>query len=258
MKPQATGSMKKLVTLVLAPTVGALLLQSPANALVMTVDQILADQPAGLAGTVSMTLSTSGLLTITLANTSGPGSATGANGLLTGLAFNLPGNGGGVNILGGSVALAGGSTFVNSPAGDLSTEWGFQNASSPGHFNGLAVDTVVAAMQADTTTKFASGFITPPTVLNGPDYGLVRTGGDPGGLAAVQNSVSIALNLNKTFADTAATDTYLGKINQGLVAIEFGSPGSSVADGGSTLILLGLGVSALGWLSRRTTSAGKA
>lgn len=229
---------------------GALMLPSSARAVSIGVDQILADQPTGLSGTVDMSLS-GNVLTITLVNTSAAGSATGANGLLSGLAFNLPGYSGAVNIVGGSVTLGAGSSLVNSPAGDLSKEWGFQNSSAPGHFNGLAVDTVVATMQADTTTKFAAGNITLPDVLDGPEYGLVRTGGDPGGLSAVENSVVITLVLSKTIAG-GDVSAYLGRINDGLVAIEFGSPtGGSVPDGGSTLVLLGSALTALGFVAGR-------
>ncbi len=247
--------MRKLIRsgLVLAAT--TLLLQNSANAVSITVDQILADEPAGLSGTVDMTLA-GNLLTITLVNTSGAGSATGANGLLTGLAFNLPGYGGAVDVTGGSVALAGGSVLVNSPPGNLSTEWGFQNSSAPGHFNGMAIDTVVATMVADTTTKFAAGQIQNPDNLNGPEYGLVRTGGDSGGLGAVQNSILITLLLNKSIA-AGDVSAYLGRINDGLVAIEFGSP-TGVPDGGSTLVLLGSVLTGLVFLARRRKMVSRA
>ena len=228
---------------------GALMFPSSAQAVSIGVDQILADQPTGLSGTVDMTLS-GNVLTITLVNTSAAGSASGANGLLSGLAFNLPGYSGAVDIIGGSVILGPGSSFVNSPVGDLSKEWGFQNSNAPGHFNGLAVDTVVATMEADTTTKFAGGNITLPDVLDGPEYGLVRTGGNAGGLSAVQNSVVVTLTLSKTIAPGDYA-TYLGRINSGLVAIEFGSPTGAVPDGGSTLVLLGSALTALGYVASR-------
>ena len=109
-------------------------------------------------------------------------------------------------------------------------------------------------MQADTTTKFASGKIDNPDVLGGPDYGLVRTGADSGGLAALRNSILITLNLSKSIAVGDESD-YLGKINGGLVAIEFGSP-AGVPDGGSTLILLGSSLTALGLLAGRLKVVG--
>lgn len=247
MKRTRKGALSVLVGLAAA---GALVLPNSANAVSINVDQILADAPTGLSGTVDMALS-GNTLTITLVNTSAAGSASGANGLLSGLAFNLPGYSGGVDIVSGSVVLNAGSTLINSPAGNLSKEWGFQNASAPGHFNGLAIDTVVATMVADTTTKFATGSITLPDNLDGPEYGLVRTGGNPGGLSAVQNSVIITLVLDKSIS-AADIATYLGRINDGLVAIEFGSPtGGSVPDGGSTLVLLGSALTALGLFAGR-------
>ncbi len=187
-----------------------------------------------------MNLSGNNTLNIRLVNTSSATAPTGAGGLLTGLAFDLPH---GVDVLGGSVSLYNGSVFVNSSTINPSTVWGFQNASAPGHFNGLAVDTVIACMSADTTQPFLGS-----SVLAGPNYGLLSNNGSAGGLPGIQNGIVISLNLS---GSVSLTD-----INNGLVAIEFGSPtGGSVPDGGSTLALLGLTLFGAGVLRRHLVKA---
>lgn len=216
------------------------------NAVSVTVDTILADEPSGLSATVDMKLSGSQLV-ITVVNTSTT-PPVGANGLLSGLAFALPN---GCNIVSGTVLVAGGSTVVGNinsiPGGNnVSGEWGYNNARS-GHFNdaNLAVDTQVSTMTADAGTPFSVTPIDSPTDLSGPDYGVLATGGDPGGLAGVRNSIVITLNLNK-----APGGTLVPLIDQGTVAVTFGSP-SGVPDAPTTSMLLGMAFLGFGVLQRK-------
>lgn len=256
--------MKNIFAVILAPTlavVGFCAVQQNAQAVLINVDTILADNPAGLSASVDMAVSGS-VLTITLRNTS-TGGASGAGGLLTGLGFALPSNyriwGGGVYVpLTGPDAssvvnnINSIATFSNNGIlwGNISGEWGFNNTAS-GHFSGLDVNRQVSAMQADTRAKFSPVPVDPPVVLDGPEYGLMRDGGNPGGLAAVMDTVMITLNLSAPISDAAA---FLSEIDGKLVAVTFGSPsggGTSVPDGGATLLLFGAGLTALGLVSRR-------
>jgi len=244
--------MKRILSTVFGAAFLIASLSTTGRAMTMNVDQILADQPAGLSASVDMTVSGS-VLTITLRNTS-TGGASGANGLLTGLAFHL---GSSYTITSGSANVSG-QTLVNVTGavigGNVSGEWGYQNDDAPGHFNGLGVNRIVSVMTADTTAKFSNAPIQSPNNLSGPDFGLLRTGGDAGGLAAVVNQVIITVNLGASVAAGSETQ-FLNRINSGLVAVTFGSP-NGVPDGGSTVALLGLALSGLGWFTRRRTNRG--
>lgn len=225
-------------------------LSTAVRATPINVDVILADAPAGLSASVDMTVSGS-YLTITLRNTS-TGGASGANGLLTGLAFCLPSA---YTIVSGTAIVPSTETLVNVTGtvtgGNISGEWGYQNSNTPGHFNGLAVNRVVSAMEADTTSKFSSTSIQNPSNLNGPEFGLVRDGGNAGGLAAVMNEVIIRVRLGTSVGyDPTTQANFLAAINRGTVAVTFGSP-SGVPDGGSTVALLGMALSGLGLVARR-------
>ncbi len=188
--------MNKLTKRALGAATGTMLLCgicTSVNAVSVTVDTILADEPTGLSATVDMTLSGSQLV-ITVVNTSTT-PPVGANGLLTGLAFALPN---GCDIVSGTVLVAGGSTVIGNinsiPGGNnVSGEWGFSNARS-GHFNdaNLAVNTQVSTMSADAGTLFSNTPIDGPAGLTGPDYGVLATGGDPGGLAAIRKNSGVS------------------------------------------------------------------
>ena len=215
--------------------------QLPTNATSVTIDQILADAPAGLSGVLDM-VAKGNTLTITLQNTSIT-SEIGANALLTGLAFNLPS---GLSIASGSASIGG--SFVNfnpTPASlkDVSGEWGFANGAS-GHFNGLDVDALVSTMAADTSGTFGGSSLKKPDDLAGPDFGLLAKGGNAGGLAAISDSILITLNLTGTYSGDL-----VGDINSGVVAVTFGSP-TGVPDGGATLVLLSAGLLGLAGVAR--------
>lgn len=236
------ANLKHMAVLVAAG--GILTGQYCAQATSIMVDQIIANPVSGtLSGTVDMTLS-GNTLTITLRNTS-TSSDIGANVILTGLAFDLPNS---IDITGGSVSTAAGSIVLggsmNNSSGNVSGEWGYQNGNS-GHFNGLATDTQVSAMEADSNAKFSNTPIDSPAVLNGPEFGLLATGGDRGGLTAIRDSVVITLNLSGTVpANLVST------IDGGLVALTFGSP-TGVPDSGATLSLLGLAMLGVAAIRRK-------
>jgi hypothetical protein len=233
----------------------SLFLTSPSvQALSVTPDVILADAPSGLSASIDMSV-LGNVLTVSLRNTSASGSATGADGLLTGIAFYLPAS---YTINSGMALITMGSSVVNVgnpiPGGnDISGEWGYQN-SGGGHFVGLVVNRQVSTMEADTAIKFSNTPIDKPNVLGGPDYGLVSTTGNPGGLTAIADSATIVLNLDN-FVAAGDIDSFLSTINDGIVAVTFGSPSSGVPDAGSSAMMLGLGLAALGWYSRRKESA---
>jgi MYXO-CTERM domain-containing protein len=164
---------------------------------------------------------------------------------LTGLAFDMPGS---YDILSGTVKINGSTVIGNVnpiPAGgDVSGEWGYHNGVS-GHFNGLAVDTQVSTMEADTSVKFSNTPIDDPAGLNGPEYGLLGGAGeDPGGLAAIKSSVIIELTLNGT-----PNGGFLNSINGGIVAVTYGSP-TGVPEPTSAIAGL-LALAGLGFLARR-------
>jgi hypothetical protein len=239
--------------------------QPNAEAVSITVDTILADNPADLSASVDMVLSGS-VLTITLRNTS-TGGASGAGGLLSGLAFAMPGS---ISIASGTayVPLTGplASSVVNNvnavpivgggQYGDVSGEWGYANAVG-GHFSGLAVNRQVSTMQADTSTRFSNTPIDKPLVLDGPEYGLMRTGGDAGGNAAIMDTLVITLNLGR---EPNNAQGLLSSIEAGTVAVTFGSPTvgggpPGVPDGGMTLVLCGAGLVAVAMVGRSRKKA---
>lgn len=227
----------------------ALLCGASAQALSLNIDVVLADV-AGQTASADISFVDNTHIQIIFRNTTGAGGPAGANGLLTGIAFNLPS---GNNITAGNVKVNTGSTIRGgslngSGAGtSLQGEWGYSNAKS-GHFNGLSVDTQVSAMEADTTTAFGAS-IDNPAVLDGPEYGLMRTGGDRGGLTAIENSVVITLTLANSVGGGAQA-AYLASIDAGTVAVTFGSPSggtTTVPDGGATVMLLGAAFAAVGF-----------
>src|SRR5688572_2670833 len=243
--------MKKSIQLVIAGVMG-LALQS--NALVMNVDQIIYEDadggnPAALAGTVNMTVSGS-TLTIVLRNIStATGATPGSFNLLTGLGFNLPT---GVTIASGAANLTAGSVGVNwnntTLGNNVSGEWGYDNGVTAGPFQDvttLDVNTAVSATQASTDTKFSNTPLLSPTVLDGPEFGLLSAAVSPsqaGGLNAISDSITLTVNLAGTW--TGNGNALLNFIQERAVVLSFASPdsvpGQRVPEGGSTAIMLGL------------------
>jgi hypothetical protein len=254
--------MKKCIQLVTIGVMGAAL---QAGAVAINVDQIIYENadggnPAALAGTVNMTVSGS-TLTIVLRNTStATGATPGSFNLLTGLGFNLPT---GVTIGSGAANLTAGSVGVNWNSAvlgnNVSGEWGYDNGVTAGPFDGvttLDVNTAVSAMQASTDAKFSNTPLLPPTVLDGPEFGLLSAAVSPseaGGLNAISDSITITLNLLGTWSGNG--NALLNYINERGVVLSFASPdsvpGQRVPEGGSTAIMLGLALLGFGGLRRK-------
>ena len=205
------------------------------NATSVTIDQILADYPAGLSVVADMAYK-GNTLTIILQNTSIT-SEVGANALLTGIGFNLPGT---LSIASGVVTRPSGSVFVNFSGSqtDISGEWGYANGAQ-GHFNGLPVNSLVSTMEADTDNRFSSTALSDPSGLNGPEFGVLAKTGDAGGLEAIKDTIKIELTLAGSFNGK----DLVSNINNGTIAVTFGSPTGNVnvPDGGTSAMLLGFG-----------------
>jgi len=199
----------------------------------------------GLSGTADFTFS-GATLNILLTNTSTgvPFGFSNSDQLLTSIAFDLPGL---MTITGGSVLVGTGSTTINFdtgtyPAGsNISGEWGYGNSGTTG-FGSLV--NFVSANQSGTTA-FPGANLDGPAVLDGPQGGLTNGIVALGGLGAVQNSVYISLNLSGSLTD-------LSFLSNGAV-IEFGSDAAFVrrVPEPGILILLGIGMTAVGIASRR-------
>ena len=246
--------MKRYIKLASLGLVG-LALQASADPI--GVDQIIfqntdGGNPAALNGTVDMSFAGS-TLTIVLRNTSGATGATpGSFNLLTGVAFNLPS---GVTIGTGSAALTAGSSGVNWNnavlGNNVSQEWGYDNNITSGPFQDvttLDVNTAVSAMTSTSDAKFQEGQLLSPEVLNGPEMGLLSAAVSPsqaGGLNAITDSVTITVNLAGTIGSGL-----LDFIKNHDVVLSFASP-DSVPEGGSTAILLGLGLLGFGAIRRK-------
>jgi len=194
-------------------------------------------------------------LTLTLINTSLAGAGSGAGVLLTGIGFSLPD---GIDILSGSADMTGSAAigFTAPAGGDVSDQWGFANAALA-HFQNpgtLGYNAVVSTMTADTGgTSFPSGAA---NNIDGPDYGLLADGGNPGGLLAIQDSLLFTLTLSGLTlsglnpSGTAPPDL-LYFIESHPLAVTFGSPPKTdVPDGGTTLALLGLALAGTGVLKK--------
>jgi len=147
---------------------------------ILLQDDADVDDPAGLSAFAEFLYDgIDNVLTIYLQNTSDAEAGSGAGILLTGIGFNLPE---GMVIVSGS-ANVGTSTahgFTPDPGGDVSKEWGFANPPDSGHFLDTAINeynAVVSTMGADAKTKFTEGSIVNPPVLDGPEMGLLTSGG---------------------------------------------------------------------------------
>lgn len=187
-----------------------------------TAASLTFDNDNGLSGTADFLLLGPTALEIVLRNTSSnpnptPGEA--ANGILTSIAFDLPGD---ITIVGGSAALTAGSQTINfdrisqqlTGGADVSGEWGFGNSGGTG-FGDLL--NYVSAMKAGTdpfSDPKANNLDGAPN-LDGPEAGLVAPGWNPGGLGGIEDSITISMELSKPISDLSFLDNG--------AAIEFGS-----------------------------------
>jgi hypothetical protein len=239
-----------------------LFLPISSNAVTIDIDQIIWEtsssgdfDPSAYSGTVDMSSSGTSLI-ITLTNTSGYAGVDGSYNLLTGLGFNLPG---GINVTGGDASMNG-STAINftpNPAygGSVGGEWGYANDPDKGHFgDGDAllhnpVNTVVSSMIADVDNSFNSNYYE-PEYMDGPEFGLLRRGGqcsDPGGLAAIQDTVIFDLTLSGDLPDD-----WSDSINDEWVVISFASPDSTFPiPEPATMLLFGGGLIGLAAFGRK-------
>lgn len=208
-----------------------------------------------LAGSVDMTFS-SGVLTVVLTNTStGVTNGDASTNLLTGIGFNLPS---GVSIGSGSVAVTSGSSGVNwsgTGGDDVSGEWGYDNDPlDSGPFQNPAitassVNTATTAMVASSSDKFSSTPLFNPATLDGPEFGLLSgsvADSTAGGLYAVQDSVTLSLNLSGSYSGDLVQF-----IDGNDVVLSWGSPNSSTVPEPATMAVIGAGLVGLGVLRRR-------
>jgi len=222
----------------------------------ITVDEILFDatisNPSLLSGTVDMQL-IGGELVITLTNTSSDLAGSGAGILLTGLAFQLPT---GIAISSGSAWMTGSTAvgFVAPLDGNVSQEWGHDNSPlNSGAFLDqatLTYNTAVGSMVSITTTQFASGSISQPPNLGGPDFGLVssaETDALGAGVEAIKSTIYIRLALSGT-----VPGDLVDQLERGNVGLSFGSPepATQQVPEPSTLWLAALGLAGFGFLPR--------
>ncbi len=171
-------------------------------------------------------------LTFNIMNTSSAeASNESSHNLLTAMAFNLPT---GMEITDGTVFRDAETTAINfsSDVFDVSGEWGYDNSPiTSGPFNGVSqssLNTAISAMRSSSEHRFSETRVAKPTVLAGPEFGLLSLNVDEsvaGGLHAIQSSVTVTVNLSGTFTATANDSTLFDFINNRDVAIAFGSPG---------------------------------
>ena len=239
-----------------------MLVRNPAKAgMSINVDEILfqGSDPSVLGGSVlsgDVDMMIAGnVLTITLTNTSSASTGDSAGNLLTGIGFNLPN---GVTIGGGgaTVPLMSSAIGFSLPVDrDISEEWGYANLPSSGHFHGAIpgqgpVNTAVSSHRTDVTDQFAPGSLGSPGHLGGPDFGLL-SGNLPASAGGGQESVQQALVLTLTLDGTIPAD-FLAGINDGTVALAFGSPtASSVVPEPASMALGALGLAGMAFIRRR-------
>jgi hypothetical protein len=252
------GPEMKNVCILVTSLMLSLGLTFPANASFITVDEyvyasgdLTPVQAQNLSANVDMTWNaSSGLLTITLTNTSGltSGTTATASNVLTGLGFNLPA---GVTLLNTSnIALPGGSSI--SSGEDLNQNmWGWDSGIKGGHFYtvpDISVNTAVSAMSADSSITFGGQS---HDVLDGVDYGLLSGSGSPGpgGKNVIESSIVFYLYLSGVPTDY----NLLSYIDSSGVVAEFGSPNTIAKTPlPVTIYLLASGLAGLVALRRKT------
>jgi len=235
-------------------TLFGLLGGSSAQAVPIGVDQIIYEEALGtvvdeglLSGTIDI-VSAGNTLTITLTNTSPDAAFLGggapATMLLTGFGIEI----GGVDIVSGTVSVAGGSTALNfggQGTPDISNQWLYANAAIDG-YNGipgvLPVDAVTSSVSNGGGTRFAGP---PPVTIDGPDFGALSAFETEFGAstAGVQDTISLVLTLDGAAPSEASIDA-------GNVVLAFGSPDLLVPEPGAGLLLL-VGVASLAVAGRR-------
>jgi hypothetical protein len=240
--------LKCLVILV----VGLLLSPAYADAISLTVNEIIYSSEGGtdftmLSGSVEADISDgSNILTITLKNTSQDASSEDASQLLSGVGITL---GAGFDILSGSVTMNGSTAynFVQPSDNDVSGEWGYDNLPLKGGWDAAfsGIDTGVSTRVSSSDSAFSNNVIAPPGTLGGPEFGLWSKSysTNPGGLNAIEDMVSITLNLSANVIDSAG---FLNTLESGSTVLMFGSPDSSTVPEPSTMLLFG--AAGLGWM----------
>ena len=231
---------KMLRKIVVSSAVSCLLMTANiANAASIDIDEIIYEGndtiAANLSGTVEMVNYDDNWLRIIISNTSSLASSTASQNLLTGIGFNLPG----LSIIKGEANVYGQNLFNFKYSGsvyydkdvDVSGEWGYDNTPiTSGPFQtgaageagmSSSVNTVVSSMVSTSETKFSSDYISRPRNLDGPEFGLLSgalTINDAGGLAAIQDTITIDLELSGSYAGLEEF------INSQDVVLSFGSP----------------------------------
>jgi len=185
------------------------------------------DDGSGHSGLAEFSLPSSTQLRIVLQNTSS-NPASDAPGLLTSLAFDLPGQ---MSITGGSVTVTEGSKSINFLVGtdpvfvfggdDVSGEWGYGNSGTTGF------DSLVNYVSTNTAgvVPFGGVNLDDTESLNGPQGGLATPDWVHGGLGGIVDSVTFDLNLSGPLDSVSFLDN--GAI------IEFGSDERFLSSGES-------------------------
>jgi len=185
-------------------------------------------------------------LTIVLTNTTSADAGDGGAGnLLAGLGFNLPT---GATIGSGTVSMAGSIALGFTAPGDndISDEWGYRNGiPTQGHFDPigsgdgpatLTVNTVISSQKTDAPNQFSG-----TNNLKGPGFGLASPLAAVGGQDAIQDHVTITLNLSGT-----VPGDLIDQIDSNSVILAFGSPALSTIPEPTTLLLAILAMPFLG------------